>query len=111
MKYDWFNNNVAFKVIGDPDYVNLDLDIKGIPWDSNKEVELFNSFDIGIMPLPDNDWSRGKCGMKGLLYMSTGKPAVISAVGVNKEIVDHGENGGLSGKEVQVILNPVQGKN
>ena len=45
------------------------------------------------MPLPDNEWSRGKCGMKGLLYMSTGKPAVISAVGVNKEIVNHGENG------------------
>jgi glycosyltransferase involved in cell wall biosynthesis len=90
-----YKDQISFKVIGDPDYENDDLNIKGVPWDSKMEVELFNSFDIGVMPLPDDEWSKGKCAMKGLLYMSTGKPAVVSAVGVNNDIIIDGKNGFL----------------
>ena len=92
---------VEFKVIGDPNYINEELNIKGIPWDSQKEVELFNSFDIGVMPMPDDEWTKGKCGMKGLLYMSTGKPAVMSAIGVNNDIINDGVNGFLPKGEDQ----------
>ncbi len=90
-----YEDQISFKVIGDPEYENESLKIKGVPWDSQKEVELFNSFDIGVMPLPDDEWTKGKCAMKGLLYMSTGKPAVVSAVGVNNDIIIDGKNGFL----------------
>jgi glycosyltransferase involved in cell wall biosynthesis len=88
-----YGNSVAFKVIGDPDYRNEELGIIGEPWSNEREVELFNSIDIGVMPLDEDPWTKGKCGMKGLLYMSVGKPAVMSAVGMNTEIIEHGVNG------------------
>jgi glycosyltransferase involved in cell wall biosynthesis len=94
-----YKDNISFKVIGDANYKNDELEIVGEKWDNNKEVELFNSFDIGVMPLPKDEWTEGKCGMKGLLYMSTGKPAVVSSVGANNSIIEHGENGFLCSGE------------
>ena len=90
---DKYGSKIDFKVIGDPNYTNKRLGIVGEPWDNSKEVEHFNSIDIGIMPLDEDAWTKGKCGMKGLLYMSVGKPAVMSAVGMNTEIIEHGVNG------------------
>ena len=91
-----FNKRIEFILIGDENYHNKKLGIKGIKWENKKEVELFNSFDIGIMPIPNNEWSKGKCGMKGLLYMSVGIPTVMSAVGMNKKIIQNGKNGFLA---------------
>lgn len=88
-----YGDLIRFKVIGDPLYRNEELGIIGEPWSNEREVELFNSIDIGVMPLEEDPWTKGKCGMKGLLYMSVGKPAVMSAVGMNCEIVEHGING------------------
>lgn len=96
-----YRENVEFIVIGDEHYKNTELEIKVLKWENNKEVELFNSFDIGVMPLPNNEWTKGKCGMKGLLYMSVGIPAVISAVGMNNDIIENGIDGFLPFGEEQ----------
>ena len=66
------------------------------PWDPDTEAEELSHFDIGIMPLPNDDWARGKCAMKALLYMAMGIPTICSAVGVNCELIQHGENGLLA---------------
>jgi glycosyltransferase involved in cell wall biosynthesis len=60
------------------------------------EVSLINRMDIGIMPLRDGPWERGKCGYKIIQYMACGLPVVASAVGTNSDIVRHGENGFLA---------------
>ena len=91
-----YGNSVVFKVMGDETYEHPELGIKGIPWSAATEVQQLQSFDIGIMPLPDDEWVKGKCGLKGLSYMSVEVPTVMSAVGVNREIIRQGENGFLA---------------
>jgi glycosyltransferase involved in cell wall biosynthesis len=66
------------------------------PWNEATEVALLQRFDIGIMPLPDAPWERGKCGYKLIQYMACGLPVVASPVGVNTDIVQPGENGELA---------------
>lgn len=98
-----YGDKVYFKVMGDADYYNEELDIKGISWSSEKEVELISSFDIGIMPLPDDEWVKGKCGLKGLSYMALEVPTIMSGVGVNGEIINEGINGFLASNEEEWI--------
>jgi glycosyltransferase involved in cell wall biosynthesis len=70
-----------------------------LPWRSGTEVEDLRAIDIGVMPLPDDRWSRGKCGMKALQYMGLGISTVCSPVGVNSEIIRDGENGLIASSE------------
>lgn len=62
-------------------------------WDLEREIDQLYSFDVGIMPLPDTPWERGKGGYKLLNYMSVGLPVVTSPVGINKELIQDGVNG------------------
>jgi glycosyltransferase involved in cell wall biosynthesis len=69
-------------------------------WHENTEVSSLHGLDIGIMPLPDGPWERGKCGYKLIQYMACGLPVVASPVGVNRDIIRHDENGFLASNEV-----------
>ena len=71
---------------------NQDL-FEFISWSRQSEITDLLKINIGIMPLSHDPWSEGKCGFKALQYMSLGIPSLVSPVGVNEEIVDHGLNG------------------
>lgn len=70
-------------------------------WSEDTEAEAIARMDIGIMPLRDSPWERGKCGYKIVQYMACGLPVVASSVGANIDIVDHGENGFLASDETE----------
>lgn len=90
-----YGDKIKFVVYGDPNYRNEALGIEGIRWSPETEVAIINSFDIGIMPIPDTEWAKGKCSMKGLQYMALGIATVMSAVGTNKVVIKPGKNGDL----------------
>jgi glycosyltransferase involved in cell wall biosynthesis len=90
-----FGERIMFKIIGDKNYFCAELDIQGEPWVAETEVDDLSKLDIGIMPLPDDEWEKGKCGMKGLQYMGLGIPTIMSPVGANLDIIQDGINGFL----------------
>ncbi|NJB66624.1 glycosyltransferase involved in cell wall biosynthesis [Desulfobaculum xiamenense] len=65
-------------------------------WDSEREVGQLQAMDIGLMPLTDDEYTRGKCGFKLLQYMACGVVPVASDVGFNREIITHGRDGFLA---------------
>jgi glycosyltransferase involved in cell wall biosynthesis len=89
-------HDFRFVVIGGAGFHAEGVDVEHRPWRSATEVQDLWDFNIGVMPLPDTEWERGKCGFKALVYMALGIPAVVSPVGVNSEIVKHEANGLLA---------------
>ncbi len=100
--------NIELKIIGPeseaenlPEFENIKVVYQ--PWNLNNEIEAISKFDIGTMPLYDGEAERGKCGLKLLLYMSLGIPAIGSAVGENRYIIRDGENGFLASNEKEWV--------
>lgn len=84
-----------------PDWQLPGLDY--VSWEKSTEIEDLSGMDIGLMPLPDYEWTRGKCGFKILQYFSLGIPAIASPVGLNNDIVRDGINGYLCRDETEWI--------
>ncbi len=98
-----YADKLTIRVIADAQIMHEGMEIENIPWTAQDEIERLEEIDIGIMPLPDDNWAKGKCGFKGLQYMSMGIPAVMSPVGVNNEIIIHEKNGFLASTEKEWI--------
>ncbi|MFH0944201.1 MAG: glycosyltransferase family 4 protein [Planctomycetota bacterium] len=78
---------------------DLDLPVETEEWSEEAEADWLREVQVGVMPLPDSDWSRGKCGLKILQFFAAGVPVVAAPSGVNGEIVRHGQNGFLAAND------------
>jgi len=87
------------RVIGTPVYELAPIDVEAMRWRAKTEVDDLRPIDIGVMPLPEDKWSKGKCGAKALQFMGMGIPTVCSPVGVNTEIIQDDQNGFLARTE------------
>lgn len=96
-------NEVVLWTVGAGE-VELDgVNLQVYPWSEETEIDLLNQMDIGIMPMPEGSFERGKCGYKLIQYMAAGKPVIASPVGVNKKIVRSGSNGFLANSHLEWI--------
>ena len=86
-------SSLRLKIMADFDLPDHQLRIETTQWNEKGEVQVLASAHIGIAPMQDNSWTRGKCGLKVLQYMAAGLPVVSSSVGVNRNIVDHATTG------------------
>ena len=75
--------------------------IENEPWSLQREIELFNTCDVGVYPLPNDEWTLGKCGFKAIQFMACGVPVVASPVGVNNQIIEDGVSGLLANSEAE----------
>ncbi len=87
---------LSLKIVSDRRPTAFDFSFEWTPWSASSEVSDLRGFDIGIMPLPDTEWAKGKCAMKLLQYMGVGVPSIGSALGGNLEVIRDGENGFLA---------------
>ena len=86
-------SHVKLKIVSDDFYDSPSLPVIKKPWRLEDENEDLISFDVGLMPLGDDLWSKGKCGLKIIQYLSVGVPVVCTPVGINRDIVQDGRNG------------------
>jgi len=91
--FDTFD--IELHIIGAKEDMGLGDKIKYLDWSEADEVSMISGLDIGIMPLENTPWELGKCSYKLIQYMGCGLPVVASAVGMNNEVVNEGENGFL----------------
>jgi glycosyltransferase involved in cell wall biosynthesis len=70
-----------------------DEKVKFVPWSVEEEIRVLHSMSVGIMPLADDKWTRGKCAFKMLQYMGVGLPVIVSPVGMNRDVLEKGDVG------------------
>jgi len=86
-------DDLVFHLIGPEPGDWPGVNVTHIPWSEDSEAAALRQLDIGILPLPDDPWTRGKCSFKALQYMAAGVPAVVSPVGMNRDAVEDGVTG------------------
>ena len=89
----------TLKVIGAPGFTLDGVDVRAIAWNAGSEYEELHGCDIGVMPLPDDPWTRGKSAFKLIQYLAAGVVGVASPVGANCEVIQDGQNGMLAQSE------------
>nr|WP_225986615.1 glycosyltransferase family 4 protein [Rufibacter sp. LB8] len=82
-------------VIGDKEFKMEGVDVTSIAWQESTEVIDLSKIDIGLYPLPDEEWVLGKSGLKALQYMALGIPTIATAIGANFRVIEHGVSGYL----------------
>ena len=92
-----FGNQVEFRVISNARFEIPGASIQNLTWSLSEEYPRLAALDLGLAPLGDDPWSRGKCGFKAIQYMAMGLPPVASRAGVYPEIIQEGVNGFLAG--------------
>ena len=88
-----YGKDLQLTVVSSSPYVTGAIATQFIPWSLSGEAEAVSRFDVGIMPLTDHPFNLGKCAFKAILYMSHGIPVVLSPVGANLSLVEHGLDG------------------
>ena len=86
---------IRYRFVGAQPFETGTFPVEFRPWTMEREVADIQGFDIGIMPLPDDEQTRGKCGFKLIQYMACGVPAIAAAVGANIQVLDEGRSGTL----------------
>lgn len=82
-------------VIGDKDFSIPGIDVEAIAWTKEMELPTISRFDIGLYPLPDEEWVYGKSGLKAIQYMAMGIPTIATAIGSNFRVIENDESGFL----------------
>jgi glycosyltransferase involved in cell wall biosynthesis len=82
-------------VIGDETFNLEGIEVEALQWNEEYEITTIEKFDIGLYPLPDEEWVYGKSGLKALQYMALGVPTIATAIGSNFRIIENGINGYL----------------
>jgi glycosyltransferase involved in cell wall biosynthesis len=98
-----FPGKVELKIVCDTFIDCSHISVRKVMWSQDTEVAELMDMDIGVMPLVDDPWSWGKCGLKILQYFGVGVPAVCTPVGVNRDVVIPGHNGYWAGSEQEWI--------
>ena len=96
LRREFHGTSVEFLAIGATGTEQQSGNVHFLPWSEDTEAQLLSTLSVGLMPLEDTPWARGKCAYKLIQYLACGVPVIASPVGANCEVVKHGENGFLA---------------